>query len=731
MRLPSEAAIENLIRVIGGGSPDRAEYISQLTAGGYSMVAPTEVRDDWVEHLVLKAGNEGLLDADLLTLLEDLQPGRRPDFDEIRILLEFQDFGEGRKTLGPKELEGVKVLALKAGLHQPGVFEELEASLPEEHLRHAARLEPPDSAEQVRAWLDAANRQRVEGNDLNWFVEFVRVASELDGVAPKPLDTLRRRLALRGLGQELGHRAENGSLEAVLVEGQVQVDGGTFRRRWSKAEDRICAVFTAANEGVGTGFLVGPDLVLTCWHVAKLLAGNPGGAKLTFAFAQEAESRDAALAAAWLVDYTEPTSEEANSRDLVTPPNADELDHALLRLATPLGDEVGWFDLAAQRTYPFPEGDSLMILGHPEEKVTRELRPQIWALEPESVIERLHEGRRVRYRTNTHHGSSGSPVFTLDWQVVALHHYGSKQQGINQGIPVGALVARAQIAAELPTAGLRPAGPPRSASPVAAPLHPVDDLLFDGGAFANRDRFRNLLRRMTGQSRRLLLIDGAESSGKSHAAQFVQHVVRSLQQKAVYVDLRRWDDHVEPVGATARRVVGYIAEQVRTDAGYVLGTNQEGTSDTTKLKEIDSVATRLTHALAEGEQPCWLIIDHLERSTRDEVKQLVRWLSLEALNRQGMRVVVLTRDLSKNDAFGKKQGQAQRIKVEALSDEEPLIFFQQLKERQGWIHLSDQDLEHAAATAADRHANVDADTPLCWALVDVANVLDEGVNLVD
>jgi V8-like Glu-specific endopeptidase len=55
-------------------------------------------------------------------------------------------------------------------------------------------------------------------------------------------------------------------------------------------------------------------------------------------------------------------------------------------------------------------------------------------------------GTRVTYKTNTQEGSSGSPCFDEDWQLVALHHSGDprmKQAAeFNEGIPLAAIRAR-------------------------------------------------------------------------------------------------------------------------------------------------------------------------------------------------------------------------------------------------------------------------------------------------
>ena len=45
--------------------------------------------------------------------------------------------------------------------------------------------------------------------------------------------------------------------------------------------------------------------------------------------------------------------------------------------------------------------------------------------------------QRVVYTTNTLPGSSGAPVFTLGWELVALHHFGEATG--NRGIPLAAI----------------------------------------------------------------------------------------------------------------------------------------------------------------------------------------------------------------------------------------------------------------------------------------------------
>jgi len=61
------------------------------------------------------------------------------------------------------------------------------------------------------------------------------------------------------------------------------------------------------------------------------------------------------------------------------------------------------------------------------------------ALDTQAVVGLNGNGTRIRYRTNTDPGSSGSPVFTMDWDIVALHHYGDpnwQKPLFNQGVPI-------------------------------------------------------------------------------------------------------------------------------------------------------------------------------------------------------------------------------------------------------------------------------------------------------
>ena len=115
------------------------------------------------------------------------------------------------------------------------------------------------------------------------------------------------------------------------------------------------------------------------------------------------------------------------------PLGGDALDFALLRLDEAIGEKRGWFDLSKD-TPDVKVGDPLLIIQHPFGA------PLKLALDTRAVLDPVPPDVRLRYATNTEHGSSGSPVLTLDWRLLALHHLGDPGMGppqYNEGIPVG------------------------------------------------------------------------------------------------------------------------------------------------------------------------------------------------------------------------------------------------------------------------------------------------------
>jgi hypothetical protein len=207
---------------------------------------------------------------------------------------------------------------------------------------------------------------------------------------------------------------------------------------------------------LGTGFLVGPEAVLTNYHViGNLIESSAAGNRITCLFdyriersSVESEGTRVGVKptfAEWHLDSSPPLSDDQEHAG-VPMPTKDQLDHALIRLERPLGDEPifptgptrGWIrvpDTAPVITEHMP----ILILQHPKAD------PIKLAMDTDAVRTFNSNRTRVRYATNTERGSSGSPCFNIDWRLIALHHYGEsgdQATAFNQGIPVEAIRER-------------------------------------------------------------------------------------------------------------------------------------------------------------------------------------------------------------------------------------------------------------------------------------------------
>ncbi|WP_165220514.1 tetratricopeptide repeat protein [Aquisphaera insulae] len=254
-------------------------------------------------------------------------------------------------------------------------------------------------------------------------------------------------------------------------------DAAIWSRNLQTAQGQVCRVeLNGPTPTMGTGFLVGPDLLLTCYHVLEtvILGKSPASAvRFLFDYAREgaggaAEGIQVGLSGAtgagkpWLIGSAPYSEGEKKGNPDSPPPVAGEYDYALVRLDREIGNEVfpvtqsprGWVEVPQQQ--PALEGLAyLMILQHPKGL------PLKLAMDTEPRVEPMFGGLRVRYAINTEAGSSGSPVFDKDWRLVALHHYGDPEWGhpkYNQGIPIGLIRTdlASRVGLVLPAAAPKP-----------------------------------------------------------------------------------------------------------------------------------------------------------------------------------------------------------------------------------------------------------------------------------
>jgi V8-like Glu-specific endopeptidase len=269
-------------------------------------------------------------------------------------------------------------------------------------------------------------------------------------------------------------------LQQVLAREVPDFEPVMFRSDEEELEPRVCVIEMKAEGGLttgGTGFLVGPDLVLTAYHVlrpaidfaakrAAAVLAAPADVRFRFDYKLLRDGRTLSWGVYYDLHETDwlAASSPGSPLDVQPEPKPDpdpaHLDFALVRLDAPAGEhgigvrqapearaaKRGWIELPAAAPR-FIADTPLLILHYPEGK------PLKLAIRMQSVVKCNDNGSRLKHRTNTDYGSSGAPCFDARWNLVALHQgtHTAPGNAYNQAVPID------RIAAALRNAGARAA----------------------------------------------------------------------------------------------------------------------------------------------------------------------------------------------------------------------------------------------------------------------------------
>lgn len=208
----------------------------------------------------------------------------------------------------------------------------------------------------------------------------------------------------------------------------------TFLQRGIEQAASVCRIERSNGEALGTGFLVKPDILLTNYHVLTEngridLNTNLSDIVLHFGYFSSEVTGET-------VGKTFQLS--TNPIEKFSPTN--KLDYVLLRVETAIlqSSQVRSVDFNYAQLPTIKSGIS--ILQHPQGK-TMQL-----ALSRNGVTVIDERNGLIQYVSKTFGGSSGSPCFNEDWQVIALHHaMKSKAFGVAcEGILLNAIYQDAQ-----------------------------------------------------------------------------------------------------------------------------------------------------------------------------------------------------------------------------------------------------------------------------------------------
>jgi hypothetical protein len=259
-------------------------------------------------------------------------------------------------------------------------------------------------------------------------------------------------------------------LELLTTRGDPFMDTTRLAAFLIRAERQVCQVQcpTLNGMGHGTGFLVGPDLVLTCYHVVKgHLAEGFGADQVRVRFDYRCAADGTAppytsgewlpIDPAWNIPRSPPSKADIL---LLGEPKQDELDFALLKLQRRIGAEPppgetaprGWVDLSTDPPVP-PRQAPVLIVQHPGTGQSNPPQHPLKVAIAPGFEGPNGNGTRFIYTPSTLQGSSGSPVFGPDYRAVAMHHNRGTPPDVaglvksNRGIPLAKI--RAALAPEI------------------------------------------------------------------------------------------------------------------------------------------------------------------------------------------------------------------------------------------------------------------------------------------
>ncbi|MFN0007228.1 MAG: trypsin-like peptidase domain-containing protein [Planctomycetota bacterium] len=285
----------------------------------------------------------------------------------------------------------------------------------------------------------------LEARAANWLDELITAAQTKVPGNPK----LK---ALRHLGDLTSTPTPPGkSLEDI-----VRNDGGfadiiPWIKRLDGLRAQMCRIECPVGQGVGTGWLVASDLLMTNGHVITRILSNarkPADYAFRFDYATDANGTNPGttyrLANDWCLRSSPPSPLELGTG--AAGPTGTELDYALLRLEQPVGTTMGpsgqqrgWVTIKQGTAVP-AIGSIVLVLQHPSGSPLK--------LAIGAVAGPNGNGTRVAHSANTEGGSSGSPCFDAKLELFALHNSGDPlYDGVhgaahqNHAVPIEAILA--------------------------------------------------------------------------------------------------------------------------------------------------------------------------------------------------------------------------------------------------------------------------------------------------
>jgi hypothetical protein len=221
------------------------------------------------------------------------------------------------------------------------------------------------------------------------------------------------------VGQDIGIEPKQpgeGELQRVVVDNSKFQNPDNWLVEMASKLKSVCRVESSQGIAAGTGFLVGPSLVMTNRHVVNGFK-NPAEAVFRFDYRILPGGKPLRMGKEFKL---------AVKDWLVSDSPVGKLDYALMKLQGTPGEESpgqsrksvarGWLK---PTVCEFQKGEPMVIVQHPK---GRQMEMAFG-----SVLD--GSGKEwVNHSVSTEEGSSGSPCFNSSLELVALHYWGSDKK---------------------------------------------------------------------------------------------------------------------------------------------------------------------------------------------------------------------------------------------------------------------------------------------------------------
>jgi Trypsin-like peptidase domain len=415
-----------------------------------------------------------------------------------------------------------------------------------------------------------------------------------DAVAPNPVTLLPQ----NGDGSKLDPQAFTSAMIGVL-------EVADLLSAFSLAARRLCLIRAGGKQG--TGFLIGPQTVLTNWHVmsdliepvtGKALDGSAAQISVSFETLTDNQGRTCLVAADWLVGFSPLAKDVSDPAPQAVSPDGTFLDYCAIRLLGAPGRERGWYDLSQTGALNH-KTDAFFVFQHPAGVAQRA------GVARDTVIDDNPDF--LRHQVWTASGSSGGLCLDHKLKPIALHH-----AAVSHPTEVDA------------------AGKPRldynraillSSIHAARPDLGKPDLQYDrilrlsdgSGGVVGREATQEFLRRMAaGKEPPILIVKGDRQSGKSFTTVLLRELFPFDSFKIIHLS-------ASDLKAEAVDLARQILEQAGKDPSEIDAGFKNLASLTTGPATVADVYATMKAMLvgiasASPVQPytLWLVIDQLD-----------------------------------------------------------------------------------------------------------------------